>query len=151
MATNTSIPGYNPGLLPYMSSSSVYNQSSALQSYINPAITSGAYINQQTQQSFPIGTASPGYNAFGRPISNVGGTSGTTGGAGGTSGTTGTPGLPPAVSGFLDTINSLLSGISKNLTAISSNLSSGGGGRGGISGGGISGISGGGQQSLLPG
>ena len=135
MATNTSIPGYNPGLLPYMSSSSVYNQSSALQSHINPAITSGAYINQQTQQSFPIGTASPGYNAFGQPISNVGGTSGTTG----------TTGLTPAVSSFLNTINYLLSGISKNLTAISYNLSSGGGG--GISGGGISGISGGGQQS----
>ena len=77
-----------------------------------------------------------------------GGVSGT-GGAGGTSGTTGTTGLTPAVSNFLNTINSLLSGISKNLTTISYNLSSGGGG--GISGGGISGISGGGQQSLLPG
>lgn len=150
MATNKTIPGYNPGLLPYMSDSSVYNQSSALP-HINPAITSGAYINQQTQQSFPTGTASPGYNAFGQPIPNAGGTSGTTGGAGGTSGTTGTPGLPPAVSGFLDTIYYLLEGISKNLTDISYNLSSGGGG--GISGGGSrgSGISGGGQQSWLPG
>ena len=145
MATNPSIPGYNPGLLPYMSDSSVYNQSSTLP-HINPAITSGAYINQQTQQSFPTGTTSPGYNAYGRPTSNAGGTSGTTGGAGGTSGTSGTPGLPPAVSDFLDTINSLLSGISKNLTDIYYNLSSGGGG--GISGGGISG---GGQQSWLPG
>ena len=104
MATNTSFPGYNPGLLPYMSDSSVYNQSPA---HINPAITSGAYINQQTQQSYPTGTASPGYNAYGKPTSGeldgAGGTSGgagvTSGGAGGTSNHRNT-GLPPAVSDF---------------------------------------------------
>ena len=31
----------------------------------------GSYINQQTQQSYPIGTASPGYNAQGQPISST--------------------------------------------------------------------------------
>jgi hypothetical protein len=30
----------------------------------------GTYINQQQQKSYPIGTASPGYNANGQPISN---------------------------------------------------------------------------------
>ena len=32
------------------------------------APSTGTYINKNTQQSVPIGTASPGYNAFGRPI-----------------------------------------------------------------------------------
>jgi len=35
------------------------------------APTTGTYINKQTQQSYPIGTASPGYNAQGQPISTA--------------------------------------------------------------------------------
>lgn len=104
----------------------------------------------QTTPTFSV--SAPGANISGVSTTNYpplttlppsGGVSGT-GGAGGTSGTTGTRGLPPAVSNFLDTINSLLSEISENLTTIYYNLFSGGGG--GISGGGR-----GGQPSLLPG
>jgi len=109
----------------------------------------GANISGISTKNYPPLTTLPPSGG----VSGTGGTSGTRGvsGTGGTSGTTGTPGLTPAVSNFLNTINSLLSGISKNLTTIYYNLSSGGGG--GISGGGSrgSGISGGGQQSWLPG
>ena len=150
MATNStpSIWGDTSGTPSYFSGGSYGYTPSTPSTKTTPTFSvsaPGANISGISTTNYPpLTTLPPSGGVSG--TGGAGGTSGTTGGAGGTSGTTGTPGLPPAVSNFLNTINSLLSGISKNLTTISYNLSSGGGG--GISGGGISG---GGQQSLLPG
>ena len=79
--TTTPTPTQYAGGLPPDDPSNKYNTATGqLNPNYNPSMpapatsvqpttpTTGAYINQQTQQSVPIGTASPGYTAQGQPI-----------------------------------------------------------------------------------